>query len=67
METQFDEELKILRKAIADTMNDKEFIAESTQRNGLPFDYVSEADAAKRAERVQFGHAVSTFYYPCAE
>lgn len=29
--------------------------------------YYSEADAAKRAERVQYGHAVSTFYYPCAE
>ena len=39
--------LAILRKAIADTMNDKDFIAESVQRNGLPFDYVDEKEAAK--------------------
>ena len=39
--------LKVLRKAIEDTMNDKEFIAESTQRNGLPFEYVSDAEATK--------------------
>jgi len=42
-----DPALKILRKAIADTMVDKDFIAESVQRNGLPFDYVDDAEAAK--------------------
>ena len=39
--------LAILRKGIADTMNDKEFIAESTQRNGLPFEYVGPQEGAK--------------------
>ena len=39
--------LKILHKAIADTMNDKEFIAESVQRNGLPFEYVDDKEATK--------------------
>jgi len=36
--------LAVLRKAIADTMNDKAFIDESTKRNGLPFEYVSVKD-----------------------
>ena len=39
--------LAILRKGIEDTMKDKDFIAESTQRNGLPFEYVSTAEGAK--------------------
>lgn len=39
--------LKILRKAIEDTMNDKDFIAESVQRNGLPFDYVGMEEGGK--------------------
>ncbi|MDB5651780.1 MAG: hypothetical protein JWL62_3300 [Hyphomicrobiales bacterium] len=33
-------ELKVLRKAFVDAMNDPEFVAESTKRNGLPFDFV---------------------------
>ncbi len=42
-----DASLKALRKAFEDTMNDKEFIAESVQRNGLPFDYVGMEEGAK--------------------
>jgi len=42
-----DSTLAILRKGIEDTMKDKDFIAESTQRNGLPFEYVSVEDGAK--------------------
>jgi hypothetical protein len=36
----------VLRKAIADAMNDKTFIEESTKRNGLPFDYVNLEEGA---------------------
>jgi hypothetical protein len=32
--------LAVLRKAFADTMEDKAYIEESTKRNGLPFEYV---------------------------
>ena len=34
-------------QAIADAMNDRMFIEESTKRNGLPFDYVSVEEGAK--------------------
>ena len=37
----------MLRKAIADTMADKDFIEETTKRNGLPFDYVNMEEGAK--------------------
>ena len=33
--------LSALRKGVLDAMNDPEFVADSTKRNGLPFDYVS--------------------------
>lgn len=33
-------QLAVLRKGFADAMNDPDFIAESTARNGLPFDFV---------------------------
>jgi tripartite-type tricarboxylate transporter receptor subunit TctC len=39
--------LAVLRKAIADTMADKDFIEETTKRNGLPFDYVNMEEGAK--------------------
>jgi hypothetical protein len=39
--------LAVLRKGIEDTMKDKDFIAESTQRNGLPFEYVGLDEGAK--------------------
>ena len=39
--------LAALRKGIEDTMKDKDFIAESVQRNGLPFEYVSLEEGAK--------------------
>jgi hypothetical protein len=39
--------LAVLRKSIADTMADKDFIEETTKRNGLPFDYVNMEEGAK--------------------